>query len=153
MLEKLFPNPFLKTQNWACLWINSLKFYIAQFYCVLSWGLLKYIEINSWSLAFVSRKAFLKNKTRSGISSPASFSAWFLEENISLVILYINWPNFVVYLVLLCGILSNVCCNCLLTRLWRHKFWNCLIFLIKSFFLHNRKSRQKFKYFENEKSF
>ena len=25
MAEKLFPDPFLKKQNWAYLWINSLK--------------------------------------------------------------------------------------------------------------------------------
>ena len=33
-------------------------------------------------------KAFLKNKKRSGTSLPASFSAWFLKENISLVTFY-----------------------------------------------------------------
>ena len=27
MVEKLFPDPFLKNQNSACLWINSLTFY------------------------------------------------------------------------------------------------------------------------------
>ena len=33
-----------------------------------------------------SYKAFLKNKKRSGTSVSASFSAWFLKKNISLVI-------------------------------------------------------------------
>ena len=27
VVEKLFPDSFLKTQNWAYLWISSLKFY------------------------------------------------------------------------------------------------------------------------------
>ena len=27
MMEKLSSDPFLKTRNWAYLWINSLKFY------------------------------------------------------------------------------------------------------------------------------
>ena len=27
VVVKLFPHPFLKTQNWACLWINNLKYY------------------------------------------------------------------------------------------------------------------------------
>ena len=27
VVEKLFPDPFLKNQNWDYLWINSLKFY------------------------------------------------------------------------------------------------------------------------------
>ena len=34
MLQKLVQGPFLKTQNWAYLWINSLKFYIFYFYCI-----------------------------------------------------------------------------------------------------------------------
>ena len=28
IVEKPFPNLFLKIQNWAYLWINSLKFYV-----------------------------------------------------------------------------------------------------------------------------
>ena len=44
VVEKLFPDPFLKNQNWAYLWINSLKFYTVCFYCMPSWGLSKYIE-------------------------------------------------------------------------------------------------------------
>ena len=39
------PRPFLKNQNRAYLWINSLKFYIFCFYCLPSWGLMKVIEI------------------------------------------------------------------------------------------------------------
>ena len=31
----------------------------------------------------------------------------------------------------------------LLTRLWRHKFWNYFIFLIKLFFLHDQKVKTK----------
>ena len=26
MVEKVFPDPFLKNQNWTYFWINSLKF-------------------------------------------------------------------------------------------------------------------------------
>ena len=26
VLEKLFPDPYLKKQNWAYLWINNVKF-------------------------------------------------------------------------------------------------------------------------------
>ena len=43
-VEILFPNPFLKYQNWVCLWINSLTFYTVCFYCMPSCGLSKYIE-------------------------------------------------------------------------------------------------------------
>ena len=38
--------------------------------------------------AFTSYKAFFKNKKRSITSLSASFSAWFLKKNISLVIFY-----------------------------------------------------------------
>ena len=37
VVEKLFPDPFLKNQNWACLCINSLKFYAVCFYCMPLW--------------------------------------------------------------------------------------------------------------------
>ena len=46
---KLFPEPFLRDQNWAYLWINSLKFNTVCFYCIPSWGLL---------LVFTSYQAF-----------------------------------------------------------------------------------------------
>ena len=32
VVEKLFPDPFLKNQTWAYLNINSLKFYTVRFY-------------------------------------------------------------------------------------------------------------------------
>ena len=35
MVEKLFPDLFLKNQNRAYLWINGLKFYTVCFYCML----------------------------------------------------------------------------------------------------------------------
>ena len=44
VVEKLFPDLFLKNQNWAYLWINMLKFYTFRFFCLLSWGLSKWIE-------------------------------------------------------------------------------------------------------------
>ena len=52
ILEKPFPDLFLKNWNWAYFWIISLKFYTVCFYCMPSWVLLKYIETNvqtSWS--------------------------------------------------------------------------------------------------------
>ena len=39
------PNPFLKNQNWAYHWINSLKFYTVCFHCMPSWGLSEYTKI------------------------------------------------------------------------------------------------------------
>ena len=42
LVEKLFPDSFLKNQIWLYLWIISLKIYIICYYCMLIWGLLKY---------------------------------------------------------------------------------------------------------------
>ena len=44
VVKKLFPDHFLKNQNWPYLQINVLKFYIFSFYCLPSWGLSKVIE-------------------------------------------------------------------------------------------------------------
>ena len=44
-MEKLVRNPFIKNQNWAYLWINSLKCYIKFAFIVCpSQGLLKYMN-------------------------------------------------------------------------------------------------------------
>ena len=45
VVKKLFSDPFLKSQNLACLWINGLKFRTVCFYCGSSWGVSKCIEI------------------------------------------------------------------------------------------------------------
>ena len=37
-------DPFLKSHNWWYFWINRLRFYTVSIYCMLSWGLSKYIE-------------------------------------------------------------------------------------------------------------
>ena len=39
MVEILFPDSFIKNQNWAYLWINSLTFYTVCFCWMASWGL------------------------------------------------------------------------------------------------------------------
>ena len=36
VVEKLAPDPFLKSENYAYLWINNLKYYTVCFYCMLS---------------------------------------------------------------------------------------------------------------------
>ena len=36
VVEKLFPDPFLKNQNGEYFWINSLMFYVVCFYCMPS---------------------------------------------------------------------------------------------------------------------
>ena len=107
----------------------------------LVWSFLKFVfmmcQVNSFRnilklrsrpFAFTSYKAFSKIEKRPGTSPPASFSAWFLKKNISIVRLY-----------------------------WLTKFHWLVTFnswdFFKTFFLHDQKVRIKFKYYENEKSF
>ena len=90
-------------------------------------------------------------RKESGKSSSSTFCIWFFKKNV-FMLYSINWPNFIVCLALLLEILSNMCIaiNC---------FPGCdvinfeinPIFLAKPFFY--KKSRQKFKYLENEKNF
>ena len=66
----------------------------------------------------------------------------------------INWPNFIVWLPILLKILTNI----YITTVWQPAcdvivFEINLIFLIKLFRYMTKKSRQKLKYLENEKSF
>ena len=71
-----------------------------------------------------------------------------------LMLYSINWPNFNDWLPLLLEILVNMCiaivcypgCDVI-------KFKINLVFLIKPFLYITKKSRQKFKYLENKKSF
>ena len=115
VVQKLFPVFFLKNQNWAYLWINSLKFYAVCFYCMQSWGL------SYRPLAFPSNKVLLKKRERDlELVSQPHFLHDFWRKTSLLYSIY--WPNFIVWLFELREILGNICT--LLTRLWRHKFWN-----------------------------
>ena len=84
MWEKLFSERYLKYQNWAFLWISSVKFLTGCFYCMLIWVLSKYTEIKLQATCFYLIQSFLKNQN----SFPASFSAWFLKKNSYLRIFY-----------------------------------------------------------------
>ena len=103
--EKLFPDPFLKNQNWVCLWSKVLY---SLFFII--WGISKYcdIEILLQNNCFCFIQSFFKNKMRSATILLALFSAWFLQK-IFLMLYFIHWPNFNVWLPLFCEILSNIC--------------------------------------------
>ena len=116
--------PFQKNQNWVYLWINSLKFYTVCFYYMPSWGLSKYIETKLHTTGFCLIKLFLENKERSETSLHVSFSAWLLKQNISLVIFYYLTKFHCLIAFTSRDTGQYVHCNCLLTRFWRHKFWN-----------------------------
>ena len=67
----------------------------------------KLLKLSCRPLAFTSNKAFLKKKKRSETSFSVSFSAWFLRK-IFMLLYSITWPNFNVWLLLLCEILGNM---------------------------------------------
>ena len=84
----------------------------------------KWLKLSRKPFAFTSYKAFIKNKKRSETSLPASFSAWFLKKNISVVIYYYLTKSECLVPFTLWDIGQYVYCNCFLIRSWRQKFWN-----------------------------
>ena len=83
-----------------------------------------YWKLSCRLFAFTTYKAFLENKSRSGIILHASFTTWFLKKSISHVIFYYQIKFNCLFVFTSWDIGQYVCCNCLLTRLWRHKSWN-----------------------------
>ena len=118
-----FLRSFSKNENWAYLWINSQKIFTVCFYCMpISEKLLNDNYLNCRPPAFASYRTFLKNKTRSRTFLPSSFSALVLNKNIYLVIFYylIKFHSLVTFTSWDIGKYRYY--NCLLRRLWRHKF-------------------------------
>ena len=103
------------------------------------------LELSCKPLAYTSYKAFLKNKKRSGTNLPASFSAWFLEKNISLAF-FRYWARFVLQLFVNQVVTSWIL---KLTFLTFSSLRNQAVFSTWP----KKKSRQKLKYLENEKRF
>ena len=93
---------------------------------------IKTLKLSCRPLDFTWYKAFLKN------SLPVLFSAWFLKKNIYVIFCYLTKFRCLVAFTLW-DIGQYVYWLCFLTRLWRHKFWDNLIFRIKPFFLHGKK--------------
>ena len=104
--------------------------------------LLSILKLSCRTFALILYK---KNKKSSGTSLLGSFSACFLKKNIFLFIFYYLTKFHCLVFLTWWDILSSICiyCNCFLTRLWRHKFWINLIFLMKPCFVHYRKVKTK----------
>ena len=113
------PDPFLKNQNWAYIWINSVKFYTVCFYCKSSWRLSKYIETKLQTTCFYLIQSFFINHKVWN-----SFSAWFLSKNIYLVILCYQTKFHCLIAFTSWDIGQYMYCNYLFPRPWHHKFWN-----------------------------
>ena len=100
VMEKLVPEPFLKNENWAYLWINSLKFYTVCFFVV--WQVEGYRNI----LKLSCRTCFHLILSLELVSlTHFPHDLW---RKIFLLLCSINWPNFTVWLPLLCEILGNM---------------------------------------------
>ena len=153
-MEKLVPDPILKNEHWAFLWINSLNFFTVCFYCVVSWELLKYIDTMLQSNCFhLILRFFYKIKRSLELCTLPHFLHNFWRK-IFLSLSSVNRPNFIVWLSLLCEILGNMCigivckpgCDVM-------DFEVSLIFQIKLFFLHDQNDVRKMYYIEDKKSF
>ena len=108
LVKKPLLDPFLKNQNWAYLWTNSLKFNTACFYCIPSWGLSKYIETKLQTTLFFHVKLFENTKRGFELVSLPHFLHYFWRK-IFILLYSINWPNFIVWLPSLRKILGNKC--------------------------------------------
>ena len=84
VVEKLFSGSFLINQNWANLWINSLKFYTVCFHRMASWGLLKYIGTK---LQSTCSKLFQKIKKGLELVPCLTFCIIFLKKYFSCSVL------------------------------------------------------------------
>ena len=116
LVEKLFPDTFLKHQNWACLWINNPKFYMLFVSIIFQLkGYRNVLKLSRRSLAFTWCKAFFNKQKEELIWN---YSAQFLKKDVFLIFFY--WLNtFDHYLVVftLWNIGQYVYRNYFLTRL------------------------------------
>ena len=153
-MEKLVPDPILKNEHWAFLWINSLNFFTVCFYRVVSWELLKYIDTKLQSNCFHLILSFFKKIKRDLELCTLPHFLHNFWRKILLLLSSVDRPNFIVWLSLLCEILGNMCigiackpgCDVM-------DFEVSLIFQIKLFFLHDQNDVRKTYYLEDKKSF
>ena len=88
-----------------------------------------------------------------GPTFPSHFEYDFLRK-IFFMLYSINRPSFIVWLPLLLEILDNIRIVIICCPTWDVIYFEInLSFLIGPFFYITKKSRQKFKYLKNEKSF
>ena len=105
-VEKLFPDLFLKNQNQGYLWINSDKFSTVY---MPNWGLSKYIEIKLQSICYYLKWSLWKKTQEEICNQSSSLIFCMIFEKMLLLLCYINWPNFIAWLPVLCEILNNMC--------------------------------------------
>ena len=97
------PRLFSKKSNWACLWINPVKFYTVCFYCMRIEDYRSILKLSCRSLALTSYKVLKKPKC----CLPHFYQDFW--RKMFLLLHFINWPNFIAWLLLLREVLTNMC--------------------------------------------
>ena len=106
VVEKLVPDPFLKSHKLAYLRTNTLKFYTVSFYCMSSWGLLQYFETKQQTTCLPHIKVFWKIKRGLELVSVHHVLHGFWRK-LFLLLCSVAWPNFIVWLPLFREMLGN----------------------------------------------
>ena len=152
MMERLLPDPFMKNQHRAYLWISSLKCNKFDLLYVQVEVYQNILKLRCWPLAFTLHKAFSKNGVLELVSLLHFLNAFC--EKIFLTLYSTDWPSFIVWLSLLLAILGRMCIVVIFCpACGAIKFEINLKLLIKSFFYITKRSKQKCKYLKNEISF
>ena len=97
---------------------------------------------------------FLGKGFGKSVSTIFSYFVYNFSRKMCLIFYFINWPNFIAWLLILCEMLVNMCiaiicqpgCDAINSEI-------NFIFQINPFFYMIKKSRQKSKYLKDEKSF
>ena len=142
MVEKLIPDSFskIKIENIS----GSTIWNFIQFLFIVYW-IQNILKLRFWPLAFISYKAFLRNRKSSGTSLPASFlhDLWW---KVFLTLYSINWTIFIVWspllLVIICFPIYDII-----------NFEINFSFLVQSFSMWPKKSGQKNKGLRTKRSF
>ena len=144
MVEKLFPDPFLKNQNWPYVWINILKSYIFCCYCLPNWGLSKVVKTKLQTTCFylIYRLFKIQKEILELVSLPHfRYGFW---RKVFLLLYSITWPIFNVWLSLPREILGNMYIVIVSQPGCDVKNFKInLFFLIKPFLLHHQKIKTK----------
>ena len=125
---KLFTDRILKNENWAYLWINILTFYVVFFIVCPSRGLSKYVKTKFQTTCFYFISSFLKKTKRCLELFPLHslcliFCKIFEEEYFSGYVLLTDRILLSDCLFSLRCWAIYMYCNCLFSRLWRHKLF------------------------------
>ena len=144
-VEKRFSFNFKRNKDKQAMKFNQLVEYNMKYRNIL--------KLSCRPLLLPHIKLLQKQKKKAETRLPASFSVWFLNKNISLVVFYYLTKFYFLVVFASWDIGQYAYYNSLLIK-WRlTNFKISFIFLIKPFFLYDQKVKIKSKYPENKKSF